>query len=81
MTDNPPPQWAIDKAEVMTEYLSLNVSDFTKKSVATMIAKLLVEERERCAKICETGANEFRKGDLNFARAALIDAARDIREL
>ena len=46
LTDKPPPQWALDKANVVPEYIRLAVSDYTRKQVVAMIANLLVAERE-----------------------------------
>ena len=51
MTDKPPPQWALDKAEIVCEYLELSLSYRTNRVVLAMVANLLAEERERCEKI------------------------------
>ena len=56
----------------------LNVSDFTKKSVVAMIASLLAEERERCAKIVENYAESFTL--YSYEARALGYVARKIRE-
>ena len=53
MTEKLPPQWALDKADIVRRYLEFSVSYRTNSIVSVMVATLLVEERERCAKICE----------------------------
>ena len=72
MTDKLPPQWAIDKAiELFGE------DEYTGHLNAAAI--LIVNERERCAKICERHGSRHKKWELALACDLLIDAAYDIR--
>ena len=51
MTEKLPPQWALDKAEILFEYLEFSVSYRTNRVVLAMVAQILADERERCEKI------------------------------
>ena len=79
MTDKLPPQWALDQANVVLEYIRLSVSDYTRKTVVAMIATMLVEERERCAKICEKHGRMHPIWLLALVRDVLDEAAVEIR--
>ena len=57
MTDKPPPQWALDKADIVLGHLECSLSDYTRRTATAKIARLLVEERERCAQICDEESN------------------------
>ena len=52
MTDKPPPQWAIDKASSLPDVVKLQTI-YVDAKLINAIAALLVQERERCAEICE----------------------------
>ena len=47
MTDQLPPQWAIDRADIVLRHLESSLSAYTRKTATSVIARLLVEERER----------------------------------
>ena len=57
MTAKPPPQWALDKADIVLGHLEFSLSPYTRKTATTKIANLLAEERE----LCSTELKQLRK--------------------
>ena len=66
MTDKPPPQWALDKADIVLRHLESSLSAYTRKTATSVIARLLVEERERCAQICDAESQRLGKFDTRY---------------
>ena len=52
MDNGLPPQWAIDKASSLPDVVKLQTI-YVDAKLINAIAALLVQERERCAKICD----------------------------
>ena len=69
MDNRLPPQWAIDRANVVPEYITLPVSDYTRKTVVAMIANLLVAERERA----QSEIREWLQNNMTFYNTSESD--------
>ena len=84
MTNKLPPQWAIDKADIVLGHLEFSLSAYTRQTATTKIARLLAEERERCANICDEESHRLGKFNTRDGIAMSLCAmqmAIKIREL
>lgn len=68
-TDEGLPQWALEKAEIVNEYLEFSISYHTNRAVVIMIAKLLVEERERA----RSEIREWLRSNMTFYNTSETD--------
>ena len=72
MINKLPPQWALDKADMVLGHLECSLSDYTRKTATAKIAKLLAEERE----LCSTKVEQLRKQAREMNDDQWIDEAR-----
>ena len=83
MTDKSLPQWALDKADIVLGHLECSLSPYTRKTATAKIARFLVEERERCAQICDAESQRLGKFNTRYGISMSLCAdqmAMKIRE-
>ena len=84
MTDQLPPQWAVDKADIALRQLECSLSHYARKTATAKLARLLAEERERCANLCDEESHrlgKFNTRDGDAMSLCAMQMAMKIREL